>query len=185
MQLFRLYHTEKDIATLEEIRAKRLSDLKALGAEKKAADKLLKEKIKEARNIGRDLPKIEQDIREADVEVMKKKTMYIKAKERVAYMQSKLITAKQSLAKARAADESHKKIIDELQEELRRVEETKASYEAKDPSVQQSLVEDDADVQLADEQVKYRRCRCAYVNAMWHLNFLLYPPLQHAFSLFL
>lgn len=101
--------------------------------------------------MGRDLAKIEQDIREVEVEITKKRPTFIKAKERVAHMQKKVESARKSLAQARIADEAHKKDIHELQEELRQVEEAKAAYEA---SIAGQSQLQGRDVQLEDEQVR-------------------------------
>lgn len=42
--------------------------------------------------ICRELAKIEQDIREAEAEISKKKPMFIKAKEKVTHFQKKVVT---------------------------------------------------------------------------------------------
>lgn len=112
---------------------------------------MLKEKKKDAAKLGRDLAKIEQDIREVEVEITKKRPTFIKAKERVAHMQKKVESARKSLTQARIADEAHKKDINELQEELRQVEEAKATYEA---SIAGQSQLQGRDVQLEDEQVQ-------------------------------
>ena len=109
-------------------------------------------KKKEAGKYSRELAKLEQDIREAEVEITKKRPTFIKAKERVSHMQKKVESAKKSLAQARVADDAHKKDINELQEELRQVEEAKAEYEASIAGQSQSQ---GRDVQLEDEQVNY------------------------------
>ncbi|NP_001152812.1 structural maintenance of chromosomes 1A isoform X1 [Nasonia vitripennis] len=157
LQLFRLFHNEKEIENLEVSLKKKQHDIEKIEKKREKAEDVLKEKKKESGKLGRDLAKIEQDIREVEVEITKKRPAFIKAKERVAHMQKKCESAKKSLAQARVADEAHKKDINELLEELRQVEEAKATYEASIAAQSQSQ---GRDVQLEDEQVReYNRLK--------------------------
>ncbi|KAH0948845.1 hypothetical protein HN011_000002 [Eciton burchellii] len=157
LQLFRLFHNEKSIENYEVSQNKKQHEIEKVEKKKEKAEELLKEKKKEAAKLGRDLAKIEQDIREVEVEITKKRPTFIKAKERVAHMQKKVESARKSLAQARIADEAHKKDINELQEELRQVEEAKAAYEA---SIAGQSQLQGRDVQLEDEQVsEYNRLK--------------------------
>ncbi|KAI4495690.1 hypothetical protein M0802_008525 [Mischocyttarus mexicanus] len=157
LQLFRLFHNEKSIENLEIAQKKKQHEIEKIDKKKEKAEELLKERKKEAGKLGRDLAKIEQDIREVEVEITKKRPTFIKAKERVAHMQKKVESARKSLAQARIADEAHKKDINELQEELRQVEEAKAAYEA---SIAGQSQLQGRDVQLEDEQVReYNRLK--------------------------
>lgn len=65
-------------------------------------------------------------------------------------MQKKVETAKKSLSQARIADDSHKKDISDLEEQLSSVEKTKAAYEQSIAGQSQSQ---GRDVQLEDNQV--------------------------------
>ncbi|XP_012276752.1 structural maintenance of chromosomes protein 1A [Orussus abietinus] len=157
LQLFRLYHNEKDIENLEVVQKKKQNDVKKLEKKREKVDEVLKDKKKESGKLSRELAKIEQDIREVEVEITKKRPTFIKAKERVAHMQKKVESARKSLAQARIADEAHKKDINELQEELRQVEKAKAEYEA---SISGQSLSQGRDVQLEDEQVReYNRLK--------------------------
>ncbi|OAD60428.1 Structural maintenance of chromosomes protein 1A [Eufriesea mexicana] len=157
LQLFRLFHNEKSTENLEVSQKKKQHEIEKIEKKKEKAEEILKEKKKEAGKLGRDLAKIEQDIREVEVEITKKRPTFIKAKERVAHMQKKVESARKSLAQARIADEAHKKDINELQEELRQVEEAKAAYEA---SIAGQSQLQGRDVQLEDEQVReYNRLK--------------------------
>lgn len=151
LQLFRLFHNEKEIENLEVSLKKKQHEIEKIEKKREKAEDILKEKKKESGKLGRDLAKIEQDIREVEVEITKKRPAFIKAKERVAHMQKKCESAKKSLAQARVADEAHKKDINELLEELRQVEEAKSTYEASIAAQSQSQ---GRDVQLEDEQVR-------------------------------
>ncbi|XP_014234860.1 structural maintenance of chromosomes protein 1A [Trichogramma pretiosum] len=157
MQLFKLYHNEREIESYEQSLKKKQQEIEKIEKKREKAEEVLKEKKKESGKVARDLAKIEQDIREVEVEITKKRPAFIKAKERVAHMQKKLESAKKSLQQARVADDAHKKDINELLEELRQIEEAKATYEASIAAQSQSQ---GRDVQLEDEQVKeYNRLK--------------------------
>ncbi|XP_033326385.1 structural maintenance of chromosomes 1 [Megalopta genalis] len=157
LQLFRLFHNEKNTESLEVSQKKKQHEIEKIEKKREKAEELLKEKKRDSGKLGRDLAKIEQDIREVEVDITKKRPTFIKAKERVAHMQKKVESARKSLAQARIADEAHKKDIHELQEELRQVEEAKAAYEA---SIAGQSQLQGRDVQLEDEQVKeYNRLK--------------------------
>ncbi|XP_078037969.1 structural maintenance of chromosomes 1 [Augochlora pura] len=157
LQLFRLFHNEKNTESLELSQKKKQHEIEKIEKKREKAEELLKEKKRDSGKLGRDLAKIEQDIREVEVDITKKRPTFIKAKERVAHMQKKVESARKSLAQARIADEAHKKDIHELQEELRQVEEAKAAYEA---SIAGQSQLQGRDVQLEDEQVKeYNRLK--------------------------
>ncbi|KAF7992843.1 hypothetical protein HCN44_005187 [Aphidius gifuensis] len=157
LQLFRLYHNERSIEDYENDYKKKLIKVDKCKKEKEKADDILKDKKQDSGKLTRNLAKIEQEIREVEVEITKKRPTFIKAKERVAHMQKKVESAKKSLIQAKTADEAHKKDIEALQEELRQVEEAKATYEASIAGQSQSQ---GRDVQLEDEQVReYNRLK--------------------------
>ncbi|XP_033230751.1 structural maintenance of chromosomes protein 1A-like [Belonocnema kinseyi] len=157
LQLFRLFHNEKEIEDLEDLLKKKQHEVEKIEKKKEKSEEFVKEKKKDVGKLGRELAKIEQDIREMEAEITKKRPTFIKAKERVAHMQKKVESARKSLTQARTADEAHKKDISELQEELRKVEEARAEYEASIAG--QSLLQG-RDVQLEDEQVnEYNRLK--------------------------
>ncbi|XP_076287137.1 structural maintenance of chromosomes protein 1A-like isoform X3 [Lasioglossum baleicum] len=157
LQLFRLFHNEKHTESLEVLQKEKQYKIEKIEKKKEKAKELLKEKKKDAGELGSDLDKIEQDIREVEADITKKKQTFIKAKERVAHMQKKVESARKSLAQARIADGAHKKDINELQDELRLVEQAKAAYEA---SIAGQSQLQGRDVQLEDEQVEeYNRLK--------------------------
>ncbi|XP_045536384.1 structural maintenance of chromosomes protein 1A [Papilio machaon] len=129
LQLFYLYHNEKEIQSLEEDLQHKQNELTKVEKKRQKAEDALKEKKKEAGTVQRELAKIEQDIREVEAEVSKKRPTFIKAKERVTHTQKKLESALKTLEQARKAHEAHQTDIRKLEEELRQVEEQKAAWE--------------------------------------------------------
>ncbi|CAH2095819.1 unnamed protein product [Euphydryas editha] len=150
LQLFHLYHNEKDIQASEEELQHKQSELNKVEKKRQKAEEALKEKKKEAGTVQRELAKIEQDIREVEAEISKKRPTFIKAKERVTHTQKKLESAVKTLEQARKAHEAHQADIRKLEEELRQVEEQKAAWEASILGTSASR----ADVHLEEAQIR-------------------------------
>ncbi|XP_046965883.1 structural maintenance of chromosomes protein 1A [Vanessa cardui] len=150
LQLFHLYHNEKDIQAAEEELQHKQSELAKVEKKRQKAEDALKEKKKESGTVQRELAKIEQDIREVEAEVSKKRPTFIKAKERVTHTQKKLESAVKTLEQARKAHEAHQADISKLEEELRQVEEQKATWEASILGTSASR----ADVHLEEAQIR-------------------------------
>ncbi|CAG9786992.1 unnamed protein product [Diatraea saccharalis] len=129
LQLFHLYHNEKEIQNCEEELQHKQTELIKVEKKRQKAEEALKEKKKEAGTVQRELAKIEQEIREVEAEISKKRPTFIKAKERVTHTQKKLESAVKTLEQARKAHEAHQADIRKLEEELRQVEEQKAAWE--------------------------------------------------------
>lgn len=64
LQLFHLYHNEKDIQSSEEDLQHKQNELAKIEKKRVKAEEALKEKKKESGVVQRELAKIEQDIRE-------------------------------------------------------------------------------------------------------------------------
>ncbi|KAG6438651.1 hypothetical protein O3G_MSEX000115, partial [Manduca sexta] len=129
LQLFHLYHNEKDIQSLEEDLQHKQQELSKVEKKRQKAEEALKEKKKESGTMQRELAKIEQDIREVEAEISKKRPTFIKAKERVTHTQKKLESAQKTLEQARKAHEAHQADIKKLEDELKQIEEQKATWE--------------------------------------------------------
>ncbi|GLH03186.1 Structural maintenance of chromosomes protein [Gryllus bimaculatus] len=151
LQLFRLYHNERDIASLERELEKKQHEVHKVEKRKEKAEEQLKEKKKECGKLSRDLAKTEQDIREMESEINKKRPTFIKSKERVAHIQKKLESARKSLTQAKKADAAHEQDIRELETELAEVEGKKKEYEDMVAGESQSQ---GRDVHLEDAQVQ-------------------------------
>ncbi|KAJ0176378.1 hypothetical protein K1T71_007557 [Dendrolimus kikuchii] len=129
LQLFHLYHNEKEIQSLEEDLHHKQQELAKVEKKRQKAEDALKEKKKETGTVQRELAKIEQEIREVEAEISKKRPTFIKAKERVTHTQKKLEGALKTLEQARKAHEAHQADIKKLEDELKEIEEQKASWE--------------------------------------------------------
>lgn len=124
-----MYHVENDIKKLNQDFESKQQDIKAVEARKEHADEVLREKKKDAGKFSRDLAKIEQEIREFETQMNKKRPLYIKAKEKVAHCQKKLASLQKTLETAREADNAHQQDISKLEKQLAEVEALKKRYE--------------------------------------------------------
>ncbi|XP_071531628.1 structural maintenance of chromosomes protein 1A [Panulirus ornatus] len=159
IQLFRLYHNEKEIAEFEKEARRKHGELEKVEKKKEKAEEVLKEKKKEHNRVSREMARMEQDIRELETEVNKKRPTFIKAKERVTHMQKKADSARKSLAQAIKAHNAHMDDIRELESELQEVEKKRAEFE---DQVSQDSESQGKSVQLEEVQVKeYHRLKNA------------------------
>ncbi|XP_022814117.1 structural maintenance of chromosomes protein 1A [Spodoptera litura] len=129
LQLYHLYHNEKEIQSMEEDLQHKQSELTKVEKKRQKLEEVLKEKKKEAGVVQRETAKIEQEIREVEAEISKKRPTFIKAKERVTHTQKKLESALKTLEQARKAHEAHQADIKKLEDELRQIEDQKAQWE--------------------------------------------------------
>ncbi|CAG4982583.1 unnamed protein product [Colias eurytheme] len=150
LQLFHLYHNEKEIKSCEEDLQYKQTELTKIEKKRQKAEEALKDKKKATGTAQRDLAKIEQDIREVEAEVSKKRPTFIKAKERVSHTQKKLESAVKTLEQARKAHEAHQADIRKLEGELREIEEQKATWE----QTQLGTSATRADVHLEEAQIR-------------------------------
>ncbi|ERL94587.1 hypothetical protein D910_11864 [Dendroctonus ponderosae] len=176
-QLFKAFHNERAMKIREQELKSKQKELEKVEKKKEKLEDILKEKKKEHGKLNsqsqylkdvlsRELAKIEQDIREAEVEISKKRPMFIKAKEKVTYVQKKVgpininMTndccmevegAYKTLDQAKKAHEAHMNDIQKLEDELAEVDKAKAEYEEQIAGESQSQ---GRDVHLEDEQVR-------------------------------
>lgn len=154
-QAFQLFHLQRDLDSLAQDMAARGTELQKAVRKKEKIEEEVRDKRKEHGRLQRDMAKIEQQIREADVELNKRKPAFIKAKERTAHMQKKLEAARKSLRAAKKVDETHQGEIAELEKELAEVEARAAEFEA-----QLGEQSGGRDVSLEDSQLReYHRLK--------------------------
>lgn len=157
LQLFKLFHNERDIDEISEELGKKG---RILEKENKRRDKIeteIKEKKKEQGTISRELTKLEQQIKESETALNRKRPQYIKAKEQTSHMTKKLEASKKSLKQATKKHENHNQTISEIQAELGEVREKKQGFEAELEEESQSQ---GRSLQLEDSQVQqYNRLK--------------------------
>ncbi|GFO15543.1 structural maintenance of chromosomes protein [Plakobranchus ocellatus] len=157
LQLFKLFHNEREI---EEIGDELSKKSRVLEKENKRRDKIeaeIKEKKKEQGLISRELTKLEQQIKESETALNKKRPQYIKAKEQTSHMTKKLDASKKSLKQAVKKHENHNQTVAEIQKELEEAREKKRSFEEELEEESQSQ---GRSLQLEESQVQqYNRLK--------------------------
>merc|ERR1719210_3041553 len=151
LQLFKLYHNERQIKeNSDEIEARR-KDIDKINKKKEKAEEKLKEEKKNQGKSQREFAKIDSEIREKENLIQKKRPAFIKAKEKSSHLNKKVEGAKKSLKQAEKAYNSHKTDVEELETELRAAERRKDEYEALTASEYQSQ---GRNLQLEGNQIK-------------------------------
>ncbi|XP_063405474.1 structural maintenance of chromosomes protein 1A-like [Mytilus trossulus] len=157
LQLFKLFYNERDIDELaDEINRKNT----LLEKETRRRDKIddeIKEKKKEQGRMSRDLTKVEQSIRESEVELNKKRPLYIKAKEKTSHMIKKVEADKKSLKQAKKTHDNHEMEIRELEKELEEVDKKRQEFEER---IEEESQSQGRDLNLEESQVQeYHRLK--------------------------
>ncbi|XP_046363466.1 structural maintenance of chromosomes protein 1A-like [Haliotis rufescens] len=157
LQLFKLYHNERDIDEISDELTKKTHALEKENRKRDRIEDEVKEKKKEQGKLSRELTKIDQQMKESEVELNKKRPQYIKSKEKTAHMIKKLEGAKKSLKSARKTHDNHEQEINALEEELNEIEKKKQEFE--DQILEESQSQGRS-LQLEDAQVsEYHRLK--------------------------
>ncbi|KAL5014287.1 hypothetical protein ScPMuIL_008557 [Solemya velum] len=151
IQLFKLYHNERDIDELSEDLTRKQHILEKENRKRERIEDEIKDKKKEQGKMVRELTKIEQQIKESEVELNKKRPLYIKAKEKTAHMIKKLDGARKSLKSAKKTHDNHEQEINELEKELEDVERKRQEYEERMEEESQSQ---GRDMELEESQLQ-------------------------------
>merc|ERR1719245_870225 len=128
LQLFKLYHNERQIQEKNDEVEARKKDIDKIEKKKEKAEEKLKEVKKEQGKSQREFAKIDSEIREKENAIQKKRPAFIKAKEKATHLNKKVEQAKKSLKQAEKAYKSHKSDVEELETELRAAERRRDEY---------------------------------------------------------
>ncbi|XP_063240051.1 structural maintenance of chromosomes protein 1A-like isoform X2 [Bacillus rossius redtenbacheri] len=155
LQLFQLYYCEQAIGSLGAEREECTTELGALEERSKASEERLKALRKEAGVAGRELARIEQEAREMEVDVNKKRLRCVKTKEQESHLARKLECARRSLVQARKAEEARAGAVEEYTTELAEMERRWRDYERQAAEEHAGL-----DISLRESQVlEYERLK--------------------------
>ena len=153
LQLFKLYHNEKNIGEMKEKIDAKNREYEKVDKNKEGVEKALSDAKKSAGKKTRDLDRVQQDIREKEAVIAQKKPAFIKSKEKTEHVRSKVDGAKKSLQQAMKAESAHKRDLQELESDLRNVERKKEEYEV-EMSKEESQTTSSTSVILADDQIE-------------------------------
>ena len=107
MRLFQLYYNEKETEDIRYDLEKRQSEIVNLESKRDKTEEEVKELKKQQSHETREIAKIEEQIKDAELKLAKKRPLFIKAKESSAHIVKKLDTAKTNYEAAVKANEAH------------------------------------------------------------------------------
>ncbi|XP_077988808.1 structural maintenance of chromosomes protein 1A-like [Glandiceps talaboti] len=156
-QLFKLYHNEQDIDRYNDDLKHKNKDVQKAMDKRESVEGKIKSKKKAMGQLTREMTSIENDIKQKEVELNKKRPQYIKAKEKTSHMIKKIETAKKSLKSAKKAHEAHQGEIRELEKDLSEVERRRVEFEER---IEEESQSQGRDLLLEESQVKeYHRLK--------------------------
>ncbi|XP_066920208.1 structural maintenance of chromosomes protein 1A-like [Clytia hemisphaerica] len=128
-QLFRLFHTERDIKNIEAEIKDYTKDLNKMSSKKEAFETQLQAKKSEGGKVSREIALKEKQVTEKEAELNKKRPLFIKAKQSTQHQQKKLEDTKKAYGKTKKNVEKQKNEVDELEKQLTEVQEMSAQYD--------------------------------------------------------
>jgi len=128
-QLFRLFHTERDIKNIEAEIKDYTKDLNKMSSKKEAFDTQLQAKKSEGGKVSREIALKEKQVTEKEAELNKKRPLFIKAKQSTQHQQKKLEDTKKAYGKTKKNVEKQKNEVGELEKQLTEVQEMSAQYD--------------------------------------------------------
>ncbi|BFZ10782.1 hypothetical protein BsWGS_13821 [Bradybaena similaris] len=157
LALFKLFHNEREIEEIADELSKKNRIMEKENKRREKIEAEIKEKKKEQGTTSRELAKLDQQIKESETALNKKRPQYIKAKEQTSHMTKKLDAAKKSLKQAIKKHENHNQTVAEIQEQLDEVMHKQQAFEAELEEESQSQ---GRSLQLEESQVQqYNRLK--------------------------
>ena len=149
LQLFKLYHVDKEIKVQEKEMNRRRRELDSYNKKKNAIEEDIRNNRNEHGKFTKTLANIDKSIRDVELNLNKKRPSYIKAKENASHIDKKLEMARKSLIGAKKSHANHQDAIRELEQDLERVIKERDAFlieiENKEKAVK-------VDVELQEEQ---------------------------------
>ncbi|KAI1278821.1 Structural maintenance of chromosomes protein 1A [Halotydeus destructor] len=142
LQLFKLYYIEQDLEELREEMEKKRRELDRHVKKKEKIEEEIKGKKSHHTKLAKQLANIDRQIRDVELNLNKKRPSYIKAKENASHIEKKLETARKSLTAAKKTHLNHQDAINELQEELDKVNKRYSKFEKENEKEREKLKRD-------------------------------------------
>jgi structural maintenance of chromosome 1 len=121
LQLFKLYYINEELQGLNKDIEKKRNELNKHVKRKDDVNAKVKEKKSVQTKLSKTLANIDKQIREAELNLNKKRPAYIKAKENASHIEKKLETARKSLTSARKTHNNHEEAVNQLKQELEKI----------------------------------------------------------------
>ncbi|NXW62343.1 SMC1B protein, partial [Eurystomus gularis] len=150
LQLFRLYHNEKNIDFVKEKLDEKHMEATAKKESLSTAEDAFKAKKKELGVLSRDQQHMEREMKTLEASLIQQKPLYIKAKENTSYQIKKVDMSKKSLKDKEKACDKAKENIKGLEIELDDIEKAWRAFEKKAEEILQRA----AVVELGESQLQ-------------------------------
>ncbi|NXC38137.1 SMC1B protein, partial [Penelope pileata] len=150
LQLFQLYHNEKNIESVKESLDEKNTEAKIKKDSLSAAEDEFRAKKKVLGVLNRDQQQIEREMKTLQASLIQQKALYIKAKENTSYQIKKVEMSKRSLRDKEKSCDKEKQNIKELEIELHDIEKAWREFEKKTEEILQTA----AEVKLRESQLE-------------------------------
>uniref|UniRef100_A0A672U0J1 Structural maintenance of chromosomes protein n=1 Tax=Strigops habroptila TaxID=2489341 RepID=A0A672U0J1_STRHB len=153
LQLFRLYHNEKNIYFLKKSLDEKNIEASLKKQSLSTAEDAFRAKKKRFGELNRDQQHMEKELKTLEASLIQQKPLYIKAKENTSYQIKKVEMSKKLLRDKEKSCDKEKQNIKELEIELDDIEKAWRGFERKAEEILQRA----ADIELGESQVNWER----------------------------
>lgn len=157
LRLFQLYYNEKSTVDVNDELDTKKSEIKSLESKRDKVDEEIREKKKLQGQKNREISKLDEKIKELEINLARKKPQFIKAKENSSHILKKMDTLKTCRDSALKANEAHLNEIRQIEEDLKNLEREKLEFEK---SVEQEYLSQGISLELRESQMtEYQRLK--------------------------
>jgi structural maintenance of chromosome 1 len=129
LRLFQLYHNEKSAADVRAELETRQQEIRGFEEKRDAFDEEIRDKKKKQGQGHRELAKIEEQIKDLELKLSKRRPQFIKAKESSSHLVKKLETARTCHEAALKANQAHLAEIEAIRAEIGLLEAERKEFE--------------------------------------------------------
>ncbi|NXF47450.1 SMC1B protein, partial [Oceanites oceanicus] len=151
LQLFRLYHNEKNIDFLKKSLDEKNMEASIKKESLSTAEDSFRAKKKMLGVLNRDQQHMEKEIKTLEASLIQQRALYIKAKENTSYQIKKVEMSKKSLRDKEKSCDKEKQNIKELERELDDIEKAWRAFEKK---AEEEILQKAAVIELGDRQLE-------------------------------
>ncbi|KAM9388097.1 structural maintenance of chromosomes protein 1B [Phaethornis superciliosus] len=151
LQLFRLYHNEKNIDSLKNSLDEKNMEANIKKEALSTAENAFKVKKKALGVLNRDQQLTEKELKTLEASLIQQRALYIKAKENTSYQLKKVEMSKRSLRDKEKCCDKEKQNIQELETELNDIEKAWRAFEKK---AEEEILQRAAHIELRESQLE-------------------------------
>jgi structural maintenance of chromosome 1 len=151
MRLFQLYYNEKATEDIAHELEKRQSDFKAFDSKRDKIEAQLKQVKQSQAHETREIAKCEEQIKDYELKLTKKRPLFIKAKESSTHISKKLQTAKTNYEAALKANQTHLSQMKLIEDELAQCQIERDTFEKE---IENESLSQGTSLELRESQMK-------------------------------